>query len=88
MRSFAHSLVEKAHRYSDQPDRLRLTSFTLEVDGDHGRRVVTLAESGFTCDCDHHHHERVCAHVLAAERVFGRYLAREAVPVLGVAARS
>jgi hypothetical protein len=88
MRSFAHSLVEKSRRYSQQPDRMRLTSFTLEVEGDHAGHVVGLDRNGFTCDCDHHRHEGVCAHVLAAERVFARYLAREAVPVLGIAARA
>jgi hypothetical protein len=85
MRSFAHSLVEKSRRYSQQPDRMRLTSFTLDVEGDHGHHVVTLVAGTLLCDCDHHRHEGVCAHVLAAERVLGPYLAVQAVPVLGSA---
>jgi hypothetical protein len=85
MRSFTHTLIEKSHRYSDQPDRMTFRELVLQVQGDNSVHDVVLRNGQLTCDCDHQRHEGICAHVLAAERLFRTHLPTGAVSFPGVA---
>lgn len=80
MQSAVHGMIDKAHRYADEPDRIQMSALTAEVRGNNGTHTVTLANGRLTCDCDHYQHEVLCAHVLTAERVFKRHLPADAVP--------
>ena len=83
MRSFTHTLIEKSHRYSDQPDRMTFRELVLQVKGDNSVHDVVLRDGHLTCDCDHQRHEGICAHVLAAERLFRMHLPTGAVSFPG-----
>lgn len=83
MQSSLHGMIEKAHRYADQPDRLRLESLSARVRGDNGEHLVQLSDGRLRCDCDHYQHERMCAHILTLERVFRAHLPADAAPYPG-----
>ena len=74
MRSFTHSLVQKAHRYSQEPDRIRFRGFSVVVAGDNASHVVGFDGERLACDCDHSQHEGICAHVVAFEKMFRVHL--------------
>jgi hypothetical protein len=80
MYSFLYSLVAKAHRYTAEPGRLRLEQLAVRLDGDHGAHTVRLQGARLQCDCDHHAHQGVCAHVMAVSDLFRTHLPSEAVP--------
>jgi hypothetical protein len=80
LQSHLHSLIAKAHRYQEEPERFERTSeepLRVTVHGANGDHVVVLENGCLECDCDgfSHRGERICAHVLAVEYHF-----RDAVP--------
>ncbi len=83
MRSSLHGMIDKAHRYAEEPDRVQLARLEAIVRGDNGDHAVSLAEGRLSCDCDHYLHERLCAHVLTVERVLKSHLPANAAPFPG-----
>jgi hypothetical protein len=83
MQSSLHGMIDKAHRYAEEPDRVQLSQLEATVRGDNDRHTVNLGEGRLSCDCDHYLHERLCAHVLTVERVLKRYLPANAAPFPG-----
>ena len=86
LQSHLHSLIAKAHRYQEEPDRFERTSATTDplrvrVHGANGDHEVVLSEGRLECDCDGfaHRGEGICAHVLGVEHHF-----REQVPANAV----
>ena len=79
MRSFTHSIVEKASRYSHEPDRIRFRRLDAEIVGDNATHVVVFDGVHLSCDCDHSQHEGICAHVVAFEKMFRVHLPMTAV---------
>jgi hypothetical protein len=76
--SFLYSLVAKAHRYTTEPTRLRVEQLAVRLDGAHGEHTVRLEAARLVCDCDHHAHQGVCAHVLAVGDLFRTHLPADA----------
>ncbi len=83
MQSSLHGMIDKAHRYAEEPERVRLTSLEAMVRGDNGDHSVTLADGRLGCDCDHYQYESLCAHVLTVERVLKSWIPANAVPYPG-----
>jgi hypothetical protein len=83
MQSSLHGMIDKAHRYAEEPDRVQLSRLEATVRGDNDHHLVNLGEGRLRCDCDHYLHERLCAHVLTVERVLKRYLPANAAPFPG-----
>jgi hypothetical protein len=79
MYSFLYSLVAKAHRYAAEPARRRVEQLAVRLDGDHGAHAVRLAGARLVCDCAHHTHQGVCAHVLAVGDLFRAHLPADAI---------
>lgn len=82
LQSHLHSLIAKAHRYQEEPERFECTSGAAEplrvtVHGANGDHQVVLNNDRLECDCDGfaHRGEGICAHVLGVEHHF-----RERVP--------
>ena len=64
--------IKKAKMYALQPDLFTREGNLVELQSDHGKRIINL--SGRTCTCDFYgtfKEFRVCSHILAAEAVFG-----------------
>ena len=74
MQSSLHGMIDKAHRYAEEPERIQLARLEARVRGDNSDHTVALADGRLTCDCDHYQYERLCAHVLTVERVLKSYL--------------
>jgi hypothetical protein len=83
MQSSLHGMIDKAHRYAEEPDRVQLSRLEASVRGDNADHVVNLTEGLLKCDCDHYQYERLCAHVLTVERVLKSYLPANAAPFPG-----
>jgi len=83
MHSALHGMIDKAHRYAEQPERVQLSGLTASVRGDNSEHNVRLADGRLSCDCDHHAHEGICAHVLTVERVLKLHLPKDAAPYPG-----
>ena len=83
MQSSLHGMIDKAHRYAEEPERVRLASLEAKVRGDNGGHTVILADGRLSCNCDHYEHERLCAHVLTVERVLKAWIPANAAPFPG-----
>lgn len=83
MQSSLHGMIDKAHRYAEEPHRVRLERLEAMVRGDNSDHTVELKSGRLSCDCDHYEHERLCAHVLTVERVLKAYIPANAAPFPG-----
>jgi hypothetical protein len=84
LQSHLHSLIAKAHRYQEEPERFERTAIEplhVVVHGANGDHEVTLAEGRLACNCDGfaHRGEGICAHVLGVEHHFKSDLPPNAV---------
>lgn len=83
MQSSLHGMIDKAHRYAEEPERLQVAKLEAVVRGDNSDHSVTLVEGRLSCDCDHYQHEGLCAHVLTVERLLKGYIPANAAPFPG-----
>jgi hypothetical protein len=86
LQSHLHSLIAKAHRYQEEPERFERISaesepLRVKVHGANGDHDVVLRDGRLECDCDGfaHRGEGICAHVLGVEHHF-----RDQVPANAV----
>jgi SWIM zinc finger len=74
MPSQQHSVVAKARRYREQPERLLLVTtdpLTVVIDGFHANHTVVRTGSGLICSCERFRSGGgPCAHVMAVEHRF------------------
>jgi hypothetical protein len=74
MPSQQHSVIAKARRYREEPERLLLVAsdpLTVVIDGFHGTHTVVRIRSGLICSCERFRRGgRSCAHTLAVEQRF------------------
>jgi hypothetical protein len=68
--SLANKII-KARQYAEQPERIHLVSFAVDVDGDQRTHRVGYQDGVWSCDCEFHAGHQVCAHTMALERVLG-----------------
>src|SRR6266511_2222776 len=83
MQSSLHGMIDKAHPYAEEPERVQLARLEALVRGDNSDHTVKLADGRLSCDCNHYEHERLCAHVLTVERVLKAYIPANAAPFPG-----
>jgi hypothetical protein len=83
MQSSLHGMIDKAHRYAEEPERVQLARLEALVRGDNSDHTVKLGDGRLSCDCDHYEHERLCAHILTVERVLKLYIPANSAPFPG-----
>ena len=66
--------IEKAKRYAEERERIRIESFRATFDGDNNPHTVEFGSEGWKCDCDFFLRRGVCSHTMALERVLERML--------------
>jgi hypothetical protein len=71
------SMVEKAKRYADEPDRITIRELDVDFRGNNGSHRVGLRGDEWHCECDHFEAHGLCAHVMTLQRVFARTLRDE-----------
>ena len=66
--------IEKAKRYAEERERIRVESFRATFDGDNNPHSVEFSGGAWKCDCDFFLRRGVCSHTMALERVLERML--------------
>ena len=88
MNSSLISKIEKAKRYSAEPDRVHFRSLDVSFRGDNSTYAVRLSGDEWSCECDHFVAHSLCAHVMTLQRLFSANLSdtarftQERVPAL------
>lgn len=72
--------IDKAHRYAQEPERMRVTSFSATFHGSHDEYVVSLDSQGWHCSCHtfEAHVLESCPHVMAAQLMLSPMLSEDA----------
>lgn len=63
--------IEKAHRYTQEPDRVEVQEFSARFRGDHDTYTVAFRDSRWHCTCEFFVEWDVCSHVMATQRLMG-----------------
>ncbi len=69
--------IEKAKRYAQEPERVTLTNFTAEVQGDNDSYTVHFSSEGWDCSCNTFRSHGICPHAMALEKLLKPMLKRE-----------
>jgi hypothetical protein len=75
--------IEKARRYAQEPHRVRLGALAITFQGEHDSHRLTLADDEWSCSCHTFEGFGMCAHVMAAQRLFDVMLTPEARTAAG-----
>ena len=65
-----HSILDKAHRYAAEPERLTVIAdepFAVHLRGLNSEHDVTMRGTHLGCDCEGYGRDGLCAHVVAVE---------------------
>ncbi len=68
--------IEKAHRYANEPERVRFQALESTITGDNDVYHVKLTPQGWECSCHtfQSHVLETCSHVMAMQLMLGRML--------------
>jgi hypothetical protein len=77
--------IEKARRYAQQPERVRIQALDSTFHGEHDDYDITLAGNDWRCSCHFFEGYGTCAHVMAVQRMYEVMLTPEARAASGVA---
>lgn len=68
--------IEKAHRYANELDRVRINMFDATISGDNDQYHVRLTPDGWECSCHtfQRHVLETCSHIMAMQLVLGKML--------------
>jgi hypothetical protein len=61
--------IEKAKRYAEQRDRIRIDDLSVTFDGQNNPHTVTFHEGVWQCDCDFFQSRSRCSHTMALEMI-------------------
>lgn len=69
---------EKARRYAEERDRIRIQSLTVTFDGDNNPHTVHFDNGAWKCDCDFFQTRLTCSHTMALEIILEGMVMQEA----------
>lgn len=69
MNSSVIGKIEKARRYAQERDRIRVNSLSVHFHGENGDHDIELANEKWRCTCDFFAGYGACAHTMALERI-------------------
>ncbi|MEJ0054006.1 MAG: nucleoside-triphosphatase [bacterium] len=58
--------IEKARKYSSEPERFTRTESGIELHSEHGTRTLVHTEGKWHCDCEFFKRYGICSHAIAA----------------------
>ena len=61
--------IDKAKRYAEQRDRIRIDSLTVIFEGENNPHTVRLESGAWKCDCDFFQTCSRCSHTMALEKI-------------------
>lgn len=59
--------IEKAKRYSSEPNRFSINQKEVSITTDHGTRMLSKQTGEWMCNCDFFQENKVCSHTIARE---------------------
>jgi hypothetical protein len=59
--------IDKAKRYAEQRDRIRIESLKVTFDGENNPHIVHFEDGAWLCDCDFFQTRQRCSHTIALE---------------------
>ncbi len=66
--------IEKARRYTFEPERFQLAALVATFRGEHDRYDLTLADGAWRCSCHFFAAHDTCAHIMATQRLLAAML--------------
>ena len=68
--------IEKAHRYAQEPERVRLDALSATFRGGHDQYAVELRDGHWHCSCHtfESHVVGTCSHVMALQEMLAKML--------------
>lgn len=69
MQSSLISKVQKAHRYAQEPHRIRFEALAVRFDGDNNDHSIKLADGVWSCDCEFFIVWQTCSHTMVLEKM-------------------
>jgi len=79
MRSSIIGKIEKAKRYTLEPERIEFHDFKLSFDGDHDAYNISYTDGQWHCSCDFFSSWKICSHTIALQKLLGQMLPQEAL---------
>ncbi len=76
MQSSLISKIEKARRYAQEKDRIRIRELTIDFRGDHSNYTLSYSCGTWRCACSFFLSHGTCSHTMALERVMGDLLSQ------------
>ncbi len=71
--------IEKAKRYAEEPERITISDFAADFQGDNNNYRVSYEAGKWHCTCDFFSQRGLCSHTMALQRLFTRMLPEEAL---------
>lgn len=68
------SMVEKAKRYAEEPERVAIREIAVDFRGNNDTHRLQLRGDEWKCECEHFEAHGLCAHVMTLQRLFGAHL--------------
>ncbi len=69
MHSSLIGMVEKAHRYSEEKERVSFGQIKATIRGENDTHEVGFNNGEWHCTCEHFTTGKVCSHTMAMERI-------------------
>jgi hypothetical protein len=63
------SKIQKAKRYSEEPDRVEIQNLVVRFKGEHDTYEVSYHEGSWNCQCTFFTQRGLCSHTMAMERL-------------------
>lgn len=63
------SKIQKAKRYSEEPDRVEIQQLMVHFKGEHDMYVVSYSDGAWNCQCTFFQQRGLCSHTMAMERL-------------------
>jgi hypothetical protein len=61
--------IEKAKRYAEQRDRIRIDALSVTFEGENNDHTVHMSDGFWQCDCDFFQTRGRCSHTMALEKI-------------------
>jgi len=72
--------IEKAKQYSEQKDRVNITSFAATFKGNHGNYDVQFSDGAWRCECHFFATREICSHTMAMQHILDEMLTAQDQP--------
>ena len=72
--------IDKARKYAEEKERVRINSFSATFQGNHNSYDVTFNAGSWDCECHFFANRNVCSHTMALQRMLDDVLAAPAPP--------